>query len=587
MGKIVLTNNQTWRDNLDKEFSETGFIRSGQTDDCLSYHKLNIKNENFYQEGNDYIACAGTLIYKENLGRDALKQMLSDAKTSTVNDLRNHSLGMYVVAIKIDGMTRIFCDDERMYKFFYYSDGKHYLATPTVFHIAQQTKDSLDIDEVYKYISVRGYFSEKTYFENIKVLDCDEVIEISATQDFTVKKVNLTYMHHDTSSFEKTAQELEEELRDVIRIRNKVMKKSILFMTGGVDSRLEYGLHLAAGDQVSIGYWLGKDVVTNGRKEDTKLSREITEYFGGEFHLFDVSEDIKDSFQNINQATCSKYGEHAATYSNNTKWKKIFENLDRSIDFINFGAVAAPLRDQWHFDKEYKKPYDLDQFIVDEYGQLHVASCIFKDKTNEIYKGVRDDVEKKFIQGNMNINDLTFEDCSYLTAEKQFVLEDGVYLFANLFAYSFPTLGIKRIHDIVREMDISCKRGSRISIEMTRRFCDEMFDFPYFSEHRYAFLNRKSGKIKGSLPSRMRRYLIPKLQKYWLFQKIVVEFLGNIIWPHMKENKGIFAVNERYLTQSQTIQKNNINVYVPKASTEVDPMVYSLTTAFFLTLDQL
>ena len=100
-------------------------------------------------------------------------------------------------------------------------------------------------------------------------------------------------------------------------------------------------------------------------------------------------------------------------------------------------------------------------------------------------------------------------------------------------------------------------------------------------------LKKRTGKIKSSLFSRIRRTLIPVFSDSWLFQKIVVGIIANIIWPHMRDDKSIFEINRKYLESSSTIQKHHIEVNAPNSITEVDVSVYSQTVAFFLMLDQL
>lgn len=589
MGKLVITGNYEWKKNLTEELSEGGFRLSGEDENVVSFHKLNVNNYNFYKDGKDYVACAGTFIYKEELGEKALSQFLEEARETEKDQLlqlRNNAIGMYVIAVRLDGVTYIFVDNKSLYQFFYYSRDSEYLATSTIYHIAQHTNARLDITEMFKYITVRGYYDRKVYFEGIKKLDRDELIVINGTS-FTVEEYPVEESIWVDNGFKSTADKLEKELRNIIRIRKKVVNESILYLTGGVDSRLEYAMSVANGEKVTVGYWMGKDMITNGRTEDARISKKMAEMYGNKFKLYNISEKIDCSYDAIDKKMCNKYGEYAATYANNTKWKKMFEKLDRSIDFINFGAMAEPLKDYYHFDKVYKQPYTFEQFIRDEFCMYNVAKYIFKHDSDTIYTSVGDAVKKRFVTQKMNLRNLSFDDCGRLTAEKWYALEDGVYNFANMFCYSFPTFGMKYIHDIAVPMNVDYKRGSKMSIELTGRFCSKLLDLPYFSGHCYARLNKRTGKIKSSLFSRIRRALIPVFSDSWLFQKIVVGIIANIIWPHMRDDKDIFEINRKYLESSSIIQDFQIEINAPNSITEVDVSTYSQTVAFFLMLEQL
>lgn len=589
MGKLVITDNYEWKKSLTEELSEGGFRLSGENENIVSFHKLNMNNCNFYKDGNDCVACAGTFIYREELGEKALSHFLEDARKTEKDQLlqlRNNAIGMYVVAVRLDDVTYIFVDNESLYQFFYYSKDDEYLATSTIYHIAQHTNAGLDLEEMFKYITVRGYYDRKVYFEGCKKLDRDELIVIDGTS-LTVEEHPIKESVWVDHGFKDTADKLEKELRNLIRIRKKVVHKSILYLTGGVDSRLEYAMSMANGEKVTVGYWLGRDMITNGRTEDARLSKRMAEMYGNEFKLFNVSEKIEFSYDAIDKKMCNKYGEWAASYANNTKWKKMFENLDRDIEFINFGAITDTLRDYYNFDKVYKQPYTFEQFVRDEFCRYNVAKYIFKHDSDTIYTLVGDAVKKRFVTQGMNLKNLSFEDCARMVAEKWYVLADGIYNFANMFCYSFPTTGMKQIHDIAVPMSVDYKRGSRMSIELTGRFCSRLLDVPYFSAHCYARLNKKTGKIKSSLFSRIRRTLIRVFSDSWLFQKIVVGIIANIIWPHMRDDKGIFEINRKYMESSSTIRNHYIEVNAPNSVTEVDVSVYSQTVAFFLMLDQL
>ncbi len=344
-------------------------------------------------------------------------------------------------------------------------------------------------------------------------------------------------------------------------------------------------MNVFEGENVTIGYWLGKDRISNGRVEDAKLSQRMAEMFGNKFSLFDVSEDLTYSFDRIDKKQCDKYGEWVNTFANNTKWKEMFANLDEDIDFINFGAMSEPLRDDYGFAKNYKRPYSFEQFVRDEFCHLNIAEKLFKDQSGKIQEAIGNAAKCNFVTPEMDLSDLTYQDCDRLVAEQYYVLEDWAYCIANMFCYSFPTLGMKATHDVAVSMDPDYKKGSKLHIELIHRFCDELLEVPIFSRHAYAELDRRSGRITSSLFSRVRRALIPKLSGTWLFEKVAVGMLANIIWPQMKEDKSIFEICHNRLVHSKTVQKNKIEVNEPKSITEIDVTAYSSTVAFILMLD--
>ncbi len=235
MGRMIVTNDHQWKGKLVEEFTESGFRLSGDDGEITVFHKLNINNENYYQEGEDCIACAGTFIYKEEIGEKALSIFLHDAKAigkSNILSLREQAVGMYAVAMRIDGTTYIFVDNESIYQFFYFVDNNRYLATSTIYHIAQQTQTDLDKEQLFKWLSVRSYYDSSTCFQGVRKLGKDELLvangEICEIQEYPAEKVCL---HLD--DFDRTADELERQLANIGRIKKKVFHKSILYLTGG------------------------------------------------------------------------------------------------------------------------------------------------------------------------------------------------------------------------------------------------------------------------------------------------------------------------------------------------------------------
>lgn len=589
MGKLIVTNNENWKNRIVEEMCEVGFALSGVDSELATFYKLNVKNYNYYKDGDAVVATAGTFIYREKLGEEALKSFLDDVKRVKIDsilELRKNALGMYVVALKLNGVLYIFVDDESIYQFFYYLKEKDFFATDTLFHVGQVTGASFKTKEMQNYISVRGYYGRNTYFENTYKLSKDEIIIIDNGSIEIRKSKQIVHLTAD-ETFDEVASTIEEKLRYITSVRKKLFNKSILFLTGGVDSRLEYSMYIANDENVDVGYWLGKDRATNGRIEDANISKMMAEMYGKEFKLFDLSEDINVGFDAIDKKMCNKYGEWAGLFANNTKYKGIFENLDTNIDFINFGAMGEPLKDDYSFDKLYTRPYSIDKFIQDDFCGYNIAEYLFNQDSSSIYESIKNDIIDSFVTPEMDTEDLTYADCSRLVAEKWYVLENWASQFANMFAYSFPTLGMREVHDIAVSMNYNYKSGSKMVIELIGRFCDKLLDVPFFSRHCYAKLNRKTGKIRSSVFSRIRRKIIPVFMDSWFFQKVVVDIIGHIIWPDMKYDESIYDCCDKYLKESKTVISQGLKVSKPASMMHVDILCYTQTVSFFLTMDQL
>ncbi len=235
MGRMIVTNNCQWKDNLVKECEDSGFRLSGDDNNIAVFHKLNIDNENYYQDGENCIACAGTLIYKEEIGEKALRAFLHDAmevEKEGILSLRDQAIGMYAVAMRINDITYIFVDNESIYQFFYYAKNDQYLAMPTIYHIAQQTQAELDVDNLYKWLSVRAYYDCFTCFKGVKKIERDELIVVDGNI-LEVEHYPMERLNWQSKDFKSVADALEKQLANIGRIRKKVFNRSILYLTGG------------------------------------------------------------------------------------------------------------------------------------------------------------------------------------------------------------------------------------------------------------------------------------------------------------------------------------------------------------------
>lgn len=84
MGRLILTDNDKWKNKLEYNFKtllnlkEIGNIEEDYY--LKTFQKKKVNNENFYKAGNDIVASNGTLFYKGMMNKKALVNLLSDFK---------------------------------------------------------------------------------------------------------------------------------------------------------------------------------------------------------------------------------------------------------------------------------------------------------------------------------------------------------------------------------------------------------------------------------------------------------------------------------------------------------------------------
>ncbi len=288
MGKLLITNSPEWDGMLRKIFADSGFCESAHTECCgarvTAYKKLCVDNCNWYSCGDDFVACAGTLIYRENFGEDALRMLYEDSRTMTVTELRKNLIGSYVIAVKNGDEIRVFVDETHIYKFYYYADGGKYILTSTFYHVEKCAKQPLHDDAFLEKNTRSGIMSRQTQYQNVYTICAREYFRINlADGTCSVEKCPLNDYHRKFASREEALDTLFEEAKRISALRSKFIHSHRIFLTGGLDSRLEYAMHLYNHDDVRPAYWMSsyEMIITNGTQNDWEIVRKLADTGGG------------------------------------------------------------------------------------------------------------------------------------------------------------------------------------------------------------------------------------------------------------------------------------------------------------------
>lgn len=288
MGKLLLTSSPGWDDELRSAFSEAGFSESAHADFggsmLTTYKKLRVSSCNYCSEGEDYAACAGTLIYKERFGREALSELLHDARSCSVKELRRNLLGSYVIAVKTGNNIRVFVDETHIYKAYFYAGEKDYIITTTYYHIAKVTHQPLNEEAFIGYMSRHCTMSNQTPFQNVFKICAREYLSIDIEhKTFEIIPCELNDYNCEFTDKQEALECLFDRIKTISAIRSKFVHSYTVFLTGGLDSRLEYAIHRYNNDEVHPAYWMSQREVdiTNGTPQDWAVVSQITHGGGG------------------------------------------------------------------------------------------------------------------------------------------------------------------------------------------------------------------------------------------------------------------------------------------------------------------
>ena len=144
------------------------------------YKKRKVNNENFWKYNDNYVASAGTLIYKGEMGRKALELIYNDSKKKDIKELRKNFWGTYTCVIKRNDIIKIFVDETETYALYYHNDDtQKYLVTNTYYHIAKCIKTKLIFEALLEKGIRGGIYGNVTPYKNVFRLKANEYIEIN------------------------------------------------------------------------------------------------------------------------------------------------------------------------------------------------------------------------------------------------------------------------------------------------------------------------------------------------------------------------------------------------------------------------
>lgn len=289
MGKLLITNSPEWDGMLRSIFADSGFRESAHTETggarITAWKKLCVDNCNWYQCDDDFAACAGTLFYRENFGEDALRMLYEDSRSMSVTELRRNLIGSYVVAVKNGSEIRVFADETHTYKFYYYTNEGKYILTSTFYHIEKCAKQPLHDDAFLEWLArASTTMSRQTPYYNVYKLCAREYFRIDTSEGtYSVETCQLNDYHCKFANREEALNTLFEKAKYISSLRSKFIRSHRIFLTGGLDSRLEYAMHLYNHDNVDVAYWRSsyETSVTNGTQKDWEIVSKIAQGGGG------------------------------------------------------------------------------------------------------------------------------------------------------------------------------------------------------------------------------------------------------------------------------------------------------------------
>lgn len=558
MARIVLSNNTEWYQTIKDDYVNNN-LKSDSLETCTfnmcCFKKVHVNNSNFYYEEDDFIACNGTLLYKCSFGEEALKLLLNDLRTQSIKDVRKSLVGTFAVIYKINNIICAFIDESGSYALHYFSDNDNYIVSNRYYNIQKCCNQPINKLAMKEIMCERCILDNQSVFENIYRLMGNEQLIINLDSNtFEVCKVELNKYNYEFSSFDDAVSQLSEKMAHYANLQNLISSKKIIFMTGGLDSRIILAADMNAGIRPALGNWQGSPILMNSKQEDLQITNNIAEGL----NLKSLEFDISTEFEPISNELFDQIGEDALLYGGNRKWHSIF--FEHKYDIYDFGFFGETIKGWDPLDAMYRTPFTLKEY-VSFYLSRNTHNFVNDDSDIEYREYIFSKHLKICEEANIDINNLSREDCMFLYYVYRTHADTKRVNLVNYYGYSFNLLAQKDLIDLINQIPYEYKQNAKVNLATTKKLYPDLLKYNYYSHCAFMSLNESEmqlvsnkntshiSMVKKVISSMMSEKLKKKLIKFVRnksTQDVVLEYVKKS--NSTNQNRVPFSIDENTFT---------------------------------------
>lgn len=561
MGRLIISNNDRWIKALEESQRVAGMKLNTSVSEPVSllcYYKYRLENENFYQESNssDFIATSGSLIYKNQFGVLALKELLSDYKKQGLKSIRKNLMGNFCVAVGANGQIDVFVDETGTYSVYYYADpeSEDFLITNTFYHVQKCAKQKIKGFEFLENVTIPSIFDNQSPFDHILRLGGDEIITIANNQ-FAVAKVEVNTYALEAEDFDHVSAQIAAAILRYTKTATAIPYERLLFLTGGVDSRLLLSAHLAANSKISVGNWQGAPVDMNSKNEDGLISKKLAEKCGIDFQSFDVSHDILNELHDSPDEIYERYGEYVSIYGNNRKWFEIFEKGSHS--YWDFGHLGEMLRDVEELEEAYHEGISLKEYYSKHLRQ-QCADFSFIGSKETTPNGLDDTIYNKFFdycqKVGIDTNNLKKRDCYKLHNVAMLHSEMIKANMYNIIGYYTNVYSQKEVFDLGISFDATYRKGKKLIVSMIEKMWPSLNEIDYFTRCRFMKYDSENKSLSETKSAKVKSVLKEFLNKTSLGTALLASRRKNIDKARANESADLISRCTELINESNIMQ---------------------------------
>lgn len=510
--------------NIQRISEKSGSVISGKV--CTpqyvfaAFYKLCVRDLNFLEIGEDFVAITGTLLYNGLRGDDLLSQVYHDYHEHG-DALRDSFYGNYAVIIKRGDYVTIFGEETYFYDIFYCYKGGKIIVSNDLYSI-YQTDENLTVDKhnVLEQAYLNGVIGNETVLKDVYRLSGDQKIVIDLKEGCLRVETMPVDWSRVTVSFDEAVNELASNLKKEAESLKSTYQSTAICMTGGLDSRLSFAALIAGGNNPSLYYGVGNSPLTNTHYEDLEICNLFSESYNLPLTKMDWSTptpiDLNWDYY------LNKYGLLYHAYASSGHVMSSLENINE--EYVTLGLVGELFR-TLEFT-ESRKRFTVEDY-VDEYYLPKNDAGTYIEKYCDDFPSFRKRLIEKYTsvcrRFGLDPNNLMVEDFFYLNLEYRANADNVMLNLINRMRYCSWLLGTYPVIKLAN-VNIDYLRNSHYMICALENLCPTCLDIPVFSHQRKMIYNKKRKRLVKPTKVRVRHALSSLLPKVLKKQIIAIVY---------------------------------------------------------------
>lgn len=596
MARLVLTNNKNKFEkaicrNVNAGFDD--YTRYSLNDVFLSVHKKRIqKIDNFLEMANgDFCSVVGTCIYKNSIGKEALKSIYDDFN-GDIEQTRENALGNYLMAIRKNNKIFVFVDKYQIIKTFYFNTDNDWFITNSLADIGN-VLDNIQVNEFafMQETMLLGTIGTHSLFKNVFRLFGFQFITINGGSQKTFSIVDLPYSRVRRDFSRRTIESAVDEYAEIIQSKFEPVARVFgdnlaIHQTGGLDNRTVFSAFMNLGCKPRIMYGVGNSVLTNTKNEDLSICKEYQNKFDLDFHEMNWREDFIDAKKHWPNLF-ERYGFNFNIYGGSRAFFNEYEgNIKPYPKFMEFGYFLENLRLREYAMNKGTSRFYVEDFVADYlfckgYGNLTQSMGFYQNF--EGLKKYTSDTIKRFmnlyeigVESSFTLND--FDQVRWIHSRN---CDSVLVNFVNEFAPSIAMFSLPELHEFPFDLPASWRANGKFQLMLINKLYPKALDIPIFSHCRKQHLDKNNFRLtpQYSLPElaakKLKEFGVPES----LYKQIASFYKNFTLNTQIRTNQEESMALKEYLVP--IIKKHSLHLETP-----VSPEAYTGSIVYLMIFAQ-